>query len=328
MLDNHVVSHAENTRAEAAAHAIQGTRHLIARGDKAYPAVLEGIPRPPARLYVIGSLQALSEGIAIIGARKATPYGRGCARRFARMAAEQGICVISGGALGCDSEAHRGALEAAGRTVVFLGGGCDRVYPARNLRLFQEIVDAGGAIVSEQDWETPPLPWMFRERNRLIAGLAKATLVIEAGLPSGTFGTADDALAAGKDVLAVPSAITSVTSAGANRLIAQGAVPIIDDESFESALTLLFGALCHDSPAKRLYAAGDNPLFAALMAAPMRMDELMREGLAQTPAHLALSLAHLENAGFVERYPDGRFGPSQAFLQNGAESGADSRAGA
>ncbi len=311
----------ENKRTEAPAKLIRGERHCIARGKAGYPAAFAGIPRPPAQLYVVGSLQALSEGIAIIGARKATPYGRGCARHFARMAAEQGVCVISGGALGCDSEAHRGALEAAGRTVVFLGGGCDRVYPARNLPLFQEIVDAGGAIVSEQDWETPPLPWMFRERNRLIAGLAKATLVIEAGLPSGTFGTADDALAAGKDVLAVPSAITSATSAGANRLIAQGAVPIIDDESFESALTLLFGTLRREAPANRLSAASDNPLLAALMAAPMRTDELMNEGFAQSPAHLALSLAHLENAGFIERYPDGRYGPSQAFIQNGAASG-------
>lgn len=292
---------------------IGGPRTRLDFDDGAFPAALRVIPRPPAALRVIGDPDALEEGIAIIGARRATPYGLGCARRFARIAASLGICVISGGALGCDSEAHRGALDVGGKTVAFLGGGCDEVYPARNVRLFQRIVDEGGAIASERDWSEPPLPWMFPERNRLIAGLAKATLVVEAGLPSGTFGTADAALAAGKEVLAVPSAITSPTSAGANRLIAQGAMPIVDDDSFESALSMLFGVLRREASAGGPQMP-DDPLLAAVMACPMRMEELVEAGLAESPLQLNLELARLEKAGAVTRYPDGRYGPTSAWM--------------
>ena len=295
-------------RAGAGGHAVlNGPRHVLSCEDARFPGALRDIPHPPQVLHVVGDCAALEEGIAMVGARKATPYGRGCARRFARIAAALGVCVISGGALGCDSEAHRGALDSGGRTVVFLGGGCDRPYPARNVNLFQQIVDAGGAIVSERDWAEPPLPWMFRERNRLIAGLAKATLVVEAGVPSGTFSTADEALAAGKDVLAVPGAITSPTSAGANRLIAQGALPIIDDETFEGALSMVFGTLRHEEPG-RIDEERDDPLLAALMANPMRADELLSAGFADNAAALGIALAGYEREGLISRYPDGRYG--------------------
>ena len=124
--------------------------------------------------------------------------------------------MVSGGARGCDAAAHAAALEEGGRTVAFLGGGCDRLYPAEHEGLFQRIVDEGGAVVSEHAWDEDPKPYRFRLRNRLIAGLARATLIVEAGLPSGTFSTADEALAANRDVLVVPGAITAVSSRGAN----------------------------------------------------------------------------------------------------------------
>ena len=127
--------------------------------------------------------------------------------------------------------------------MAFLGGGCDRLYPAEHEGLFQRIVDGGGAVVSEHVWDEDPKPYRFRLRNRLIAGLARATLIVEAGLPSGTFSTADEALAANRDVLVVPGAITAASSRGANRLIYQGATPVIDDETFEDALFSLFGCL-------------------------------------------------------------------------------------
>lgn len=127
--------------------------------------------------------------------------------------------------------------------MAFLGGGCDRIYPAENAALFQSIIDGGGAVVSERDWTFPPVPYAFRARNRLIASLSAATLIVEAGLPSGTFSTADEALAAGSEVLAVPGSITSASSRGANRLILQGAVPIIDDDTFLDALFSIYGCL-------------------------------------------------------------------------------------
>ena len=195
---------------------LKGPRTVVERGDAAFPAALGVVHDPPERLYVLGDPAALVEGLAVVGARKATPYGLGCAQRFASAAARRGIVVISGGARGCDAQAHRAALAAGCPTVAFLGGGCDQLYPAAHYRLFQDIVDAGGAVVSERPWDHPPMPYAFRARNRLIAGLARATLIVEAGLPSGTFSTADEALAANREVLVVPGAITSASSRGAN----------------------------------------------------------------------------------------------------------------
>ncbi|MGI6590973.1 MAG: DNA-processing protein DprA [Eggerthellaceae bacterium] len=293
---------------------IQGPRFVIDQGDPRYPAALLDVERPPQRLYGIGDPSALREGLAVIGARKATPYGKGLCRRFAGEASRRGLVIISGGAYGCDAEAHRAALDAGGTTVVVFGGGCDHVYPARHLALFQEVVDKGGAVLSEHDWTFPAQPYTFRARNRLIAGLARATLIVEAGLPSGTFSTADDALDMGREVLVVPGPITSATSAGTNRLLLQGATPIVDDESFSDALFSIFGIL-RESPVAPSESGTADPLLAALLAEPMRIDQMAAiPGICDGTAFDALTaatirLAELESAGLIVRYPDGRYGP-------------------
>ncbi len=228
---------------ETPCKAIEGPRTVVERDSPFFPDALRVIRRPPVALYVLGDPAALKEGLAVVGARRATPYGIGCARRIAACAAGKGVTVISGGARGCDTAAHEGALAAGGVTVAFLGGGCDRVYPPENRELFQRIVDAGGALVSEESWETQPTPRMFRERLRLTAALAKATLVVESAAASGTLATAAAALAAGRSVWAVPGAVTSPTSAGSNQLIRRGAVPIVDRDSLEDELFALFGCL-------------------------------------------------------------------------------------
>ena len=305
-----------------AGRALDGPRAVIRRGEAGYPVAFGRIAQPPAALYVVGDASALVEGIAVVGARKATPYGIGCAKRFAQAAARRGVCVISGGARGCDAAAHAAALEAGGRTVVFLGGGCDELYPAENAGLFQRVVEGGGAVVSEHDWHATPRPYYFRARNRLIAGLARATLIVEAGLPSGTFSTADEALAAGRDVLVVPGAITSPASRGANRLLWQGATPVVDDESFDEELNLLFGPpLAHEAPSAGPDAAAGappaarvDPLVAAAMAEPLGMEQLLaisRGIYGPEKARVALmsALAEGERAGLVARHPDGRWGP-------------------
>lgn len=219
---------------------IAGPRYELVCGERGFPQALTCIPKPPERLYVVGDPEALREGLAVVGARKATPYGRNAAKLLAGHAARCGIVIISGGARGCDTFAHEAALAEGGVTVAFLGGGCDMPYPACNVGLFQRIVDAGGAVVSEHPWAFPAQPYTFRERNRLIAGLARATLIVEAGLPSGTFSTADEALAANKDVLVVPGSIFSPTSRGANQLLSQGAYPIVGEEGMQAALEMLF----------------------------------------------------------------------------------------
>jgi len=217
-------------------------KHELLCSDLRYPEGLFFVDQPPRRIYVSGSAEVLSSpGLAIVGARKATPYGLNCARRFARMAALRGITVVSGGAIGCDQAAHRGALEVGGKTIVVLGCGADVVYPSRAKELFEQILWERGALVSEAPWGSPPSRWGFKRRNRIIAGIAQATLIVEAGLPSGTFSTADATLSQGKEVLAVPGSIFAKESKGANRLIAQGAIPIVDDESFSDALFQLFG---------------------------------------------------------------------------------------
>lgn len=292
---------------------LKGQRYVLERDQVEYPANLAEIDEPPERLYVIGSLDALDPGLAVIGARKATPYGIGCAKHFAQLAAEKGICIISGGARGCDSEAHRAALSVGGKTVAVLGGGCDKLYPAAHRNLFQQIVDSGGAVVSEHAWDVDPRPYQFRLRNRIIAGLAQAVLIVEAGLPSGTFSTADNALDYGREVLVVPGAITSYNSRGSNRLLLQGAAPIVDDESFEDALFRCTGML--KRAVDEVLDDEDNPLVEAIRSEPMTMDELYALACKLYGTDLARSslteqLAEAEALGTIARQPDGKWGPA------------------
>lgn len=302
---------------------LSGERFELARDDGAFPPLLKACPRPPERLYGVGDPAALRPGLAVVGARRATPYGRTAARRFASAAAARGIPIVSGGARGCDAVAHEAALAAACPTVAFLGGGCDQLYPAENAGLFQRIVDGGGAVVSERPWDFPPQPYTFRERNRLIAGLARATLIVEAGLPSGTFSTADEALAAGREVWVVPGAITSENSRGANRLLYQGALPIIDDDSFADALFLTYGCLREPeaegekkegSDGAPPGQSGEEALLAALAAEPLGMEDLRSLARAHGPAGrelpwLMVWLATAQRDGLIAQYPDGRYGP-------------------
>lgn len=297
---------------------LKGLRHVLKKEDVGYPQALREIPDPPQTLYVIGALSALQEGLAVIGARKATPYGLNCAQKFTTIASKKGIPIISGGARGCDSAAHQAALENEGITIAILGGGCDRVYPKQNQELFQSIIDKGGAIVAEHDWDVPPMPHMFRMRNRIIAGLAKATLIVEAGLPSGTFSTADEALSASKEVLVIPGAITSPNSLGTNRLLYQGATPIVDEESFEDALFNIYGLL--KQPLLDKNSAVENPLLQALYAKPLRIDEMLglmdkTEPYSAKIQQAMLQLTELQRKGYVCAYPDGTFGPAKkAFM--------------
>lgn len=299
---------------------LRGPRFELLPGDGAFPAALARVPDPPRRLYVVGDPAALQEGLAVVGARKATPYGTGCARRFAGAAARRGVVVISGGARGCDAAAHEAALAEGSPTVAFLGGGCDEPYPAAHAGLFQRIVDGGGAVASEQPWDRKPRPYMFRQRNRLIAGLARAVLIVEAGLPSGTFSTADEALAANRDVLVVPGAITAASSRGANRLLYQGATPVVDDETFEDALFSLFGCLKQEEApgagrARGAEGAPSNPVVDALRAEPLGMERLYAIaaascGGADARSWLMERLVEAELAGAIARHPDGRWGPA------------------
>lgn len=305
---------------------LKGPRSVLEYGQAGYPECLLSIPTPPKKLFVIGSTQILEGGLAIVGARKATPYGLSCARKFSRIAALNGVVVVSGGARGCDAQAHRGALDAKAPTVVVLGSGCDEIYPAEHAELFQEVINLGGAIISEQEWQFPPLPYTFRSRNRIIAGLTKASLIVEASLPSGTFSTADAALEAGREVLAIPGAITSKTSQGCNHLISQGAHPIISEKDFQEFIADFFEITAatpdeekeqlelplHDVQHQRLQ-KGAHELLLALRAQPARADELrswVETGKIEcTVTKLNRMLIDVQRRDLIVQYPDGRYGP-------------------
>lgn len=205
--------------------------------DEEYPLMLKEIFRPPLVLFYRGELAADFLGIAIVGARKATPYGKSVAEKLAEDLAREGAVVVSGAAYGIDSAAHKGALEA-GRTIAVLGCGVDIAYPASNKNLLDKIADSG-AVVSEYLPGTKPIASFFPARNRIISGLSRGTLVVEAAERSGSLITAEMALSEGRDVFSVPGSIFSELSRGTNKLIQNGAklVQSADDILSEYGIT-------------------------------------------------------------------------------------------
>ncbi|HET9298854.1 MAG TPA: DNA-processing protein DprA [Candidatus Polarisedimenticolaceae bacterium] len=190
--------------------------------DPCWPAALETLSDPPILLYAKGTLPEATVRMAVVGSRRATPYGQRVAAGLGAGLAQRGIEVVSGGARGIDTAAHVGALEAGGRTVAVLGSGLGRPYPTENGALFERIA-ASGTLLSEFPLDTSPLPENFPRRNRLISGLSAAVIVVEATAKSGSLLTAAHALDQGRDVLAVPGPVSSPQSEGCHRLIQQGA---------------------------------------------------------------------------------------------------------
>ncbi len=204
------------------------TIRRLRRGVAPYPPLLRAIPDPPSVLWLRGDAEPELLGrrsVAIVGARACTSYGRSVARTLGRELAAAGLVVISGMARGIDAEAHRGALDAGGITIAVLGCGIDRDYPAAHRELAARIVERG-LIVSEYEAGVEPAPWRFPARNRIIAGLCTATVVVEARERSGALITADFALEDGREVMVVPGEITSAVSAGSNALLRLGATPV------------------------------------------------------------------------------------------------------
>jgi DNA processing protein len=200
----------------------------LARSDQRFPARLRAIFDPPRVLHLRGGGEPELLGrraVAVVGARSCSPYGAQVARMVARELAAAGVVVVSGLARGIDGEAHRGTLEAGGLTVAVLGCGIDRDYPASNAQLSRRIEERG-LVVSEYEAGVEPAPWRFPARNRIIAGLSEAVVVVEARERSGALITADFALEEGRDVLAVPGEITSSLSTGTNALLKLGAAPL------------------------------------------------------------------------------------------------------
>lgn len=193
-----------------------------------YPANLREIPGPPAQLYCRGDISLLHErSIAVVGSRRHTIYGKNVALMIGRRLAQSGIPVVSGFALGIDAFSHRGSLDEDGRIIGVLGSGLDRMGPERNRKLMEEGLEKGGLVVSEYAPDEAAHKGSFPARNRIISGLAEATVVVEADLNSGSLITAKHAASQGRSVYAVPGNINSRSSIGCNLLIRDGAVPLI-----------------------------------------------------------------------------------------------------
>ncbi|MFL5522245.1 MAG: DNA-processing protein DprA [Gemmatimonadales bacterium] len=276
--------------------------------DPAFPAQLREIPDPPPVLFAQGDVSLLGRpSIAVVGSRDHTPYGATACCLVVRAAVQGGAVVVSGMARGIDAVAHAAALDAGGTTVGVLGNGLGVIYPAANRALYERVL-RDGALVSEYPPGERPRVFAFPRRNRLISGLARATVVVEAAVGSGALITVSAALEQGRDVLAVPGPITARTSVGANGLIRDGATPYLAEEDLERFLP---------SPPARRVAAVTPMLPAELPAAERRVaEELMsgevdadrlaeRLGIA-TSDTLALVTA-LELRGLVEPLPGARF---------------------
>jgi DNA processing protein len=208
----------------------------LTRDDVEYPAHLRGLPDAPDTLHVRGALAERDAlAIAVVGSRRATPYGLEVAETLAADLAARGVTIVSGLARGIDTAAHRGALRVGGRTVAVLGSGVDVVYPQENGRLAEEIA-THGALLSQFAPGTPPLPHHFPTRNAVIAGLSLAVVVVEAAERSGSLITARLAAELGREVLAVPGRVTAAESRGANRLIQDGAALALGWEDVVAAL--------------------------------------------------------------------------------------------
>ncbi|TMM23019.1 MAG: DNA-protecting protein DprA [Actinobacteria bacterium] len=284
----------------AAAESARAVRRLR-RSD--LPELLRQIHDPPRALFLRGSADAEILGrpaVAIVGARACSPYGSQVARMLGRELAAAGLVVVSGLARGVDGEAHRGALEAGGLTVAVLGCGIDRDYPAAHADLARRICERG-LVVSEYEPCVEPAPWRFPARNRIIAGLAAATVIVEARERSGALITADFALEDGREVFAVPGEITGTLATGTNRLLRQGATPLT---SADDVLDV-FGLAASPLPQATAISPRAAAVLARLADGVAGADELARAtGL--EPGPLAAALAELELAGLVAE-AEGRY---------------------
>ena len=285
------------------AWASQPDHHILTLADSSYPQSLLEIPDPPSVLYIRGNPALLqSPGIAIVGSRNATPQGLKTAESFAQALAGRGFAIISGLALGIDAAAHRGALTTEGATIAVIGTGADRVYPARNKELALAIA-RHGTIVSEFPLGTPAIAANFPRRNRIISGLSRGVLVVEAAPESGSLITARLAAEQGREVFAIPGSIHSPVARGCHKLIKQGAKLV---ETAQDILEELGGDPEPRDVPDLVKTSGNDDLLKALGHVPCELDELVdRTGLS---ADLLLGeLLTLELDGLIATLPGNRY---------------------
>ncbi len=275
--------------------------NVIGLHDERYPALLKEIYNPPQLLYTKGIMEDGDDlAVAVVGTRMVSAYGRQVAEQMAVGLARESLTVVSGLALGTDTLAHAACIKAGGRTVAVLGTGVNNnsLYPSSNRYLAQKIISAQGAVISEFPLDTPPWRSNFPQRNRIIAGLALGTLVVEAGERSGALITARYALEQNREVFAVPGSIYSPTSKGTNRLIRQGAMAVL--EIMDILETLDVKTTCQHIDNKKLIPATEEEalLLKHLARDPRHIDDLIRL-TKLTPSAINATLTMMEMKGLV-----------------------------
>lgn len=274
--------------------------HAVFRGTGEYPALLDMIPDAPDVLFVRGTLPADDKTVGIVGSRRATRYGLSQTRRIAGELAAADVTVISGLARGIDTAAHLGAMDAGGRTVGVIGCGIALVYPPENKELAERMVETGGAVVSELAPDAPPLPYHFPVRNRILSGLSKGLLLIEAQMKSGTHSTVNHALSQGRDVFALPGNVDAPGSELPLQLLKDGAFLCTCGRDITEVLKIEDPGTAEQL--SMFETDSDDPILKALALEEKSMDELIAEtGL--DAQELAVQLSMLELLGKIERRP-------------------------
>jgi len=292
----------ERTRRWLDESAADAPRRIVTLGDAEYSPMLLNTADPPLMLYTMGRLELLARAsISIVGSRNPTAQGRDNARQFAAHLSRAGLTVVSGLALGIDGAAHEGGLIGPASTVAVVGTGLDRVYPARHRDLAHQIAQRG-LVVTEYSLGMPPLAENFPRRNRIIAGLSRGTLVVEAAIQSGSLITARLAAESGRDVFAIPGSIHSPQSRGCHALIKQGAKLVETAADILSELDVRAAPQVDHREGRADGDAVEDPLLVALGHDPVTLDALSaRTGL--SAGDLSAKLLELELQGRVARLP-------------------------
>ena len=277
--------------------------------DNIFTNQLASIAKVPNTLYYCGELPSTPvKSVAIVGSRKPTPYGKSVTEKIVHALAEHNVTIISGLALGIDSIAHKAALKFNTPTIAVMARGLNGIYPASHFSLSREIVKAGGALISTYPADMPAQPYHFLERNRIISGLSSIVIVTEAAVKSGTLNTASHALEQGKDVFAVPGNITSPMSAGCNRLIRQGAQPLIDTSDILSALGIKSQKTTPQIPVRKNKT--EQLIINAILAGAKDTNQIINTTNI-SPSSIFVTLSTLEIAGIIESSPEGVWTISQ-----------------
>ena len=265
------------------------------------------IDKPASCLWYMGRMPTVQPTVAVVGSRKPTSYGRAVSQQIVSELARHGVIIVSGLAIGHDSIAHKTCLEAGGTTVAVIGNGLNDIHPHSNQQLAAEIINNNGAIISEYPPDEPVYPSHFLERNRLISALADIVVIIEAGERSGTLNTASHALSQGKDVMAVPGNITSPLSRGCNRLIAQGATPVLSAQDILDRLDITNQPLAKQTTNHIRFDSPDaQRLYNLILAGEMDGDKLLQQSHLSA-SEFSMAITMLELNGYIKSLGNNKY---------------------